>query len=184
MFTLRVLILSLLIFSGCSSQNTHVNSGTLKPTLEQVVYNNASMTKTLKSLDNNLSVQILKTGVQGNNYVRIISLKLSDTPVIAAISQTNLKNKMFKDIIANADVTPIGVKLFAPDSKIKRRDDMQITQIKVRAVTNPVIRNYLYSLSYTDNDTITQRYSQFYYKQQTLDLIEYILPSISNFTRH
>lgn len=185
MFTLRVLILSLLIFSGCSTHNnTRVNSETLKPTLEQVVYNNASMTKTLKTLDNNLSVQILKTGVQGNNYVRITSLKLSDTPVIAAISQTNLKNTMFKDIIANADVTPIGVKLFAPDSKIKRRDDMQITQIKVRAITNPVIRNYLYSLSYTDNDTITQRYSEFYYKYQTMDLIEYILPSISNFTRH
>ena len=184
MFTLRVLLLSLLIFSGCSTQNTRGSSEQLKPTLEQVVYNNASMTKTLKSLDNNLSVQILKTGVQGNNYVRIIALKLSDTPVIAAISQTNLKNKMFKDIIANADTTPIGVKLFAPDSPIKRRNDMQISQIKISAIPNSVIRSYLYSLNYTESDTITQRYSQFYYQKQTLDLIEYILPSISKFTRH
>jgi chorismate-pyruvate lyase len=142
------------------------------------------MTKTLKSLDNNLSVEILKTGVQGDNYVRIIALKLSNTPVIAAISQTNLQNKLFKDIIANADTTPIGTKLFTPNSSIKRRDDMLIRKIKLSSIKNPVVTAYLSKLGYTDNDLIIERYSIFYYQQQTLDLIEYILPSIDKFVNH
>lgn len=177
-FILRIALLSLLALTSCTAPQAP------KPNLEQLVSNQASMTKTLKALDPDLSVQILKTGVQNDKYVRIIALKLSNTPVIAAISQTSLKNPMFKDIIANADATPIGVKLFAPNSPIKRRADMQISEVKLSSIKNPVLHNYLASLGYTDKDVIIKRYSQFYYQKQTLDLIEYILPSINQFTTH
>ncbi len=175
---LRIALLSLLALAACTTPQT------LKPNLQQIVSNQASMTKTLKSLDPDLSVQILKTGVQNDKYVRIIALKLSDTPVIAAISQTSLKNPLFKDIIANADATPIGVKLFAPNSPIKRHADMQISEIKLSSIKNRVLYNYIASLGYTDKNVIIKRYSQFYYQKQTLDLIEYILPSINQFTSH
>lgn len=177
-FILRIALLGLLALTACTTPQTP------KPNLEQLVSNQASMTKTLKSLDPDLSVQILKTGVQNDKYVRIIALKLSNTPVIAAISQTSLKNSMFKDIIANADVTPIGVKLFAPNSPIKRHADMQISEVKLSSIKNRVLRNYVANLGYTDKDVIIKRYSQFYYQKQTLDLIEYILPSINQFTAH
>ena len=177
MFLFRIILYScLIIFSGCSTSATPA-----KPNLDQLVYNPASMTKTLQSLGDNLSVQVLETGVQKHNYVRISAIKLADTPVIAAISQTKLKNKMFKDIIANADVTPIGTMLFAPNSLIKRRNGMQISQVKLSSIKNPVIVKYLSGLGYTDSDTIIQRSSQFYYQEQTLDLIEYVLPSINRF---
>ena len=177
-FILRITLLSLLTLGACTTAQSP------KPNLEQLVSNQASMTKTLKSLDPDLSVQILKTGVQNDKYVRIIALKLSGTPVIAAISQTNLKNPLFKDIIANADVTPIGVKLFAPNSPIKRNADMQISKVELSSIKNPILHDYIASLGYTGKDAIIKRYSQFYYQKQTLDLIEYILPSINQFTSH
>lgn len=177
-FILHIALLGLLALTACTTPKTP------KPNLGQLVSNQASMTKTLKVLDPDLSVQILKTGVQNDKYVRIIALKLSNTPVIAAISQTSLKNPMFKDVIANADVTPIGVKLFAPNSPIKRHTNMQISEVKLNAIKNPVLHSYLASLGYTDKDIIIKRYSQFYYQKQTLDLIEYILPAINQFTSH
>ena len=179
MFLLRIILYScLILFSGCSA-----SSQPTKPSLDQLVQNSGSMTKTLNLLDPHLSVQILKTGVQGSNYVRITALKIADTPVIAAISQTNLHNKIFKAIVANANVTPIGTKLFAPNTLIKRRGNMQVNPIKLSSIKNSIIVQYLSSLGYTDTDIIIQRSSQFYYQKQTLDLVEYILPSINQFLK-
>lgn len=166
---IKFYLLLAFIIVGCSTSEPNKLDSVNKPTLEQLVNNKASITKSLKSLDKNLSVQILKTGTQGQNYVRIISLKLSGTPVIAAVSETNQKNAMFRDILANADVTPIGVKLFSPNSQIKRRDDMDISEVKISEIKNPVISEYLYSIGYTDNDVIIMRDSQFYYQKQTMD---------------
>ncbi len=172
---IKLFLLSFLILCSCSTTN--------KPTIEQFVNNPASMTKALKSLDNDLTVKILKTGVQQLNYVRIIALKLSGTPVIVAISQTNLKNKTFKNIIANADVTPIGTKLFAPNSLIKRKAGMEINQTSIASIKNSTIQNYILGLGYTKDDNIIMRTSQFYYQKEDLDLVEYILPSINNFLK-
>ena len=177
----RLILLCMLMLGSCTTSPTYPGH---KPTMAQVVNNPASMTKTLKALDNNLSVQMLKTGQQGTKYVRIVALKLSGTPVIAAISQTDMTNTTFKNIIANADVTPIGTKLFASDSTIKRRQNMQIRQIKLSSIKNSVITDYLLNLGYTPGTYLTERSSQFYSQMQTLDLIEYILPAMDKFVGH
>lgn len=169
----KVCLIALFFCVGCSTNNT--------PTLNQIIYNKASMTTSLKSLNPDFKVQLLKTGVQGSNYVRVSSLKLANIPVIAAISQTDLKNKTFVTLLANADTQPIGKMLFSPNSKFKRNSQMTVINTTVNSISNPVIKNYLKSIGYDDSQAIIERKSQFLYNSETMDLIEYILPSIKQF---
>lgn len=174
------LVMSGILISSCSiSHNASDISN--RPNLAQVVNNHGSMTHTLKLLDKDLSVDVLKAGVESDKYERIVALKLSRITVIVAISQTNIHNKVFKDLIANSDVTPLGVKLFAPGSPYKRLDNIQINHINLLMVGNKEVRDYLGSLGYSNSSDIIERTSQFAYQSEILNLVEYILQAMNDF---
>ena len=193
-FTIAFALLALV---GCATDNSSVaatskanasNSNSAfaadaSPSLAQLIANKGSMTTALKSLHHDFTVQLLKTGVEDNNYVRISSLKLDGTPVLAAITSTNLNNPTFVNILKNASTTPIGQMLFAPNAQIYRRDNMQIKTIDIRFIQNSCIYTYLTkTLGYQGDRKIVVRQSQFYHQNETLDITEYILPSITQFT--
>ena len=160
-----------------------ISCSTNKPTFDQLINNKDSMTKSLKGLNQNLSIEVLKTGRQSQNYVRISSLKLDNTPVIVAISKTKITNKWFCLLLVNANSSPIGNKLFAPDSEVKR-GKMIITKIYIEDIKDPVIIKYLNKLgSHLKEPFIIMRKSSFYYHEEDMDLIEYILPSINQFIK-
>lgn len=162
----------LLLINGCSTE---------KPTLDQIVHNPHSMTQTLKALNSNFLVQVLASGMDNSNYVRISILKLNNVPVVAAVSQTNANNKTFVSILANAHNNSIGNKLFAANSAIGREDGMRIRNILVKNIPNSTIASYLLNLGYASNQTIISRQSRFYYNSETLDIVEYILPTIGQY---
>ncbi len=87
------------------------------------------MTTALKALNSNFSVQVLSSGMDNFNYVRISVLKLNNVPVVAAISQTNSSNETFVSILANAHNNSIGNKLFSSNSAIKRQPGMLIKNV-------------------------------------------------------
>ncbi|MCC2624581.1 MAG: hypothetical protein K0R14_454 [Burkholderiales bacterium] len=147
-------------------------------TFNQFLYNQSSMTKQLESLDNNFQVIVLNSGMAGDDYKRIVSLTLSNIPVIVAISQAKTGSPYFVDLLKNADTKPIGKILFARNSGVIRDLGMKVDQIYLNHIGDNTVRNYIASLGYTNKDVIYKRTSIFRKKAQYMQLDEYVLPSI------
>jgi chorismate-pyruvate lyase len=182
MLKVMVSLVYLFALTACATMTTSKNAASLPPqTLEDLINNKGSMTKALESLHHNLSVELLKNGIVANEYVRISSLKLESTPVIAAIVSTNVANPTFVSILRNAATTPIGKMLFAPGSDIHRRNDMKVVVLTVHEVDNDIVHQYLNSLGYNDATHLVARKSEFYHQTETLEITEYILPSMTKY---
>lgn len=180
------IFVSLLIVS-CANFNSAPPASPKQPqaetqpkTLEDFINNKDSMTKALQSLSPNFTVELLKNGIISNNYVRISSLKLDNTPVIVAIVSTNVTNSTFVTILRNANTTPIGKMLFAKDSGITR-SDMKVNIMIVQDVKNEIAHSYLNKIGYTDKTHIVARDSVFTHDKETLNITEYVLPSMTKY---
>lgn len=149
-------------------------------TLEELINNKGSMTKALLSLSPNFTVELLKNGIISNNYVRVSSLKLDNNPVITAVVSTNVTDSTFVTILRNANTTPIGKMLFAKDSGITR-SDMKVNVMIVQDIKNEVAHTYLNKIGYTDKTHIVARDSVFTHGKETLDITEYVLPSMTKY---
>jgi len=171
---LLILIISGILIS-CSTTSS-------RTTLKQVLYDKGSMTKQLESLDGRLGVEVLYSAMDETNYIRIASLKLRNTPVLIGISKASEDSPYFMNVLQNANVTPIGKVLFAKDSKVTRDKKMHVESIHLSQIKNLIVRTYLMRLGYIDEDVIYQRTSIFHYENQSMQLVEYILPSIRQFT--
>ena len=170
----------LMINTSCANSNNNpITTDNAKITA--IVNNKQSMTTALKKLNNNFTVNLLYSGVESNNYKRIVDLKLSNTTVLVAVSSTKISNPTFMDILSNAQSSSIGLKLFAPNSHIKRDPNMNIQHIKVSQISSDILINHLVKLNYNLGQTIIQRTSVFYYKNESMTLFEYVLPSLNQF---
>lgn len=175
-------LLLLAILTNCAAIAPSKNIEPSQPqTLEDLINNKGSMTKALESLHHNLTVKLLRSGVLANEYVRISSLQLESTPVIAAIVSTNVANPTFVSILRNASTTPIGKMLFAPGADIHRRDNMKIIVLTVHDVENEVVHKYINHLGYNDATHLVARRSEFYHQAETMSITEYILPSMTKY---
>lgn len=194
-YFILLLVMSFLLF-GCATDSDKV--GTVigaaaiggdtnpqqpadnKPTINQLLDNKQSMTGQLEDLDSDLTVDVLYSGVENKKFERIVSLNLADEPVLIGVSQARQSSPYFVNILKNANTTPIGMVLFAPNSQI-RRDDMQVETIHLSSIKDIIVKEYLSELGYNYDTHIYKRVSTFRYKKQSMQLIEYILPSINQF---
>ena len=149
--------------------------------LDEIINNPKSMTSSLKTLDNHFSVNLLYTGIESGYYKRFVDLKLENTTVIVASSSTKLTNTTFLDILSQSKGNSIGLMLFSPTSKIKRLPNMSIRHIQIQQINSLILYNHLIKLGYKPTQEIISRASTFYYKNETMMLIEYILTSINQF---
>ena len=160
-------------------------------TLDALIHNPKSMTVALKTLNNNLTLSILKNQVvcrhQKYYYQRNVVMKLDNIPIILATSQTALSNKTFVDILQNANSNPIGYQLFARASNIKRNPMMCVTNLyNIEKIDSPIFKNYLSQLKLDILNTTTlgyivRRKSYFNLNRESMQLTEYILPTIKQF---
>ena len=177
-----IVLLSFFVLISCAAITPGKSVEQQPPqTLEDLINNKGSMTKALESLHRNLTVELLKNGVLANEYVRISSLKLESMPVITAIVSTNVANPTFVNILRNASTTPIGKMLFAPGADIHRRDSMKIIVLTVHDIPNEVVHKYINSLGYNDATHLVARKSEFYHQTETMEITEYILPSMTKY---
>ena len=147
-----------------------------------IIHNKLSMTASLKKLNNNFSVHELYSGIESDMYKRFVTLKLESTPVIVAVSSTYHNNKKFYDILANSKNNSIGSRLFAPNSGITRNPNMLISTVTVSEVDSKILKEHLLELGYKENQKIIKRTSIFLYENiESMQLTEYLLPSIMNF---
>lgn len=152
-----------------------------KPTLDQLLHNKQSMTKQLESLNADLKVDVIHSEFKDNKFERVVSLKLKNNPVLIGVSEAHVSSPYFVSILKNADTLPIGKILFAKGSQVKRDKNMQIANIYSPAITDVVVKNCISKLGYDDHVIIYKRTSVFRYKNQKMQLTEYILPAINQF---
>ena len=141
----------------------------------EVLENPGSTTKLFKALTDDYVLEVLDSGVYAGIFQRITLIKLDQIPVMLGLSATCTTNQLFMDILQNAATTPIGSKLFAPDSKILR-GEMIIKKIAVKEIVNPIIFKYIRTMNI--DDKLYYRYSIFKSGQETMELNEYVLPGL------
>lgn len=136
-----------------------------------------------RTLNQHYSLKILNSGVSDDNYVRVSLVSLDDMVVIAAISETNLRNKTFVNILKNSGTKPITDSVFHLSPVFARKGNFKTANITVADVKNPAIHAYLVSQGYKNNKHLIERTSIFTYRSETMKLIEYILPSVEDYTK-
>ena len=166
---------------GCSinNQNTTIQ-GVNNMQIEKIAQDHGSLTKKLKTLNENFSIELLQTGNNSTEYRRTIAEKLNNVPVVMASSFTELKNTFFVDLLANSATKSIGETLFAHDSKVKRKQ-MNNKHITIQEIKNPTIQEYLYKIGYNTQTKIIYRNSIFTFENQNMHIEEYFLPSLNKF---
>ncbi|MFN8771235.1 MAG: hypothetical protein ACK5Z5_03775 [Neisseriaceae bacterium] len=171
------------MLSNCTSTNNKSASQnfTNNTKVLAIVNNKNSMTASLRKLNYNFSISILYNGLESEQYKRFVTINLESTPVIVAVSSTSPKNKTFYNILSNSKNNSIGIKLFAAHNKIKRDPNIIIYKTKISDVKSYNLHNYLLSLGYKNDQTIIKRTSIFVHETETMQLTEYILPSIVKF---
>ncbi|NNM60311.1 MAG: hypothetical protein HKM04_10930 [Legionellales bacterium] len=151
------------------------------PTFSQFLYSQTSMTKQLEDLNSKLTVEILYSKMEGHrNFDRIVSLKLQNKPVIVGVSQANRDNPYFVDLLKDASTKPIGKILFSKDSGVTRDPNMRVEKINLSAISDVIVRTYMMNLGYSNQDVIYKRTSIFHKDKESMQVIEYVLPSIHN----
>jgi chorismate-pyruvate lyase len=110
-------------------------------TMGQFLYTQTSMTKQLESLDNNLTVRVLYSGMEDSrNFKRVVSLSLKNKPVIIGVSQANIGSPYFVDLLKNSAAKPIGKILFAKDSEVKRDRNMQVEEVNLGYISDKLTK--------------------------------------------
>ncbi len=142
---------------------------------KDIVYDLGSTTKAFKYLSDDYKLEILYSDFEGDLFKRIIVIKLDDIPVMIAISETNISDGLFLDILQNAYTTPIGTKLFSPELGIKR-GDMRVIRVNIADINDHLISCYIKELGVAGE--LYLRISRFTCKKQTMELKEYILPGL------
>lgn len=173
-------ILAMLAVTGCSTTGYDATSNYNDA---NVIGNKNSDTIPDRTLNQHYSLQILTSGVSEDNYVRVSLVSLNDMVVIAAISETNVKNKTFVNILKNSGTKPILNSVFHLSPVFTRKGNFKITNITVADIKNHAIHAYLVSQGYKNNKHLIERTSIFTYRNETMKLIEYILPSVEDYTK-
>ena len=135
-----------------------------------------STTKHFKSWSDEYNLEVIDQGIFDDMYFRLVVIYVDKIPVMLGLSETKLSNLTFLDILQNAGVTPIGVRLFEPSSGIKRVKPI-IGQVDTKLITNIATRDYLVKAK--THGLIYYRESDFVFDNEIMALKEYILPGLN-----
>ncbi len=136
-----------------------------------------STTKHFKTWSDEYFLEVIEHGVVGDVFSRLVVIFVDKIPVMLGLSETKLSNLTFLEILQNAGVTPIGVRLFAPNSGIKRIESF-IGKIDTKTINNQTIKSYLVQSNVSG--VIYYRQSNFVMDDEILTLKEFILPGLND----
>lgn len=181
--SIKKTLLGVSIALAISSCSTTGYDSTSNYNDSNLIGNKDSTTVPDRTLNEHYSLKILSTGVSGNNYVRISSVSLDDMVIIAAISETSLNNKTFVNILKNSGTKSIADSVFHLSPVFRRKGNFKISNIIVDEVKNPTVHSYLLGLGYKNSKHLVERTSIFTYRNETMKLVEYLLPSVEDYTK-
>lgn len=149
------------------------------PEFEELLNSCGSMTKQLENLGHTLNVDVLHEGIENDCFRRYTILKLNTTPVVIACSSTMISNSFFTNLLKNANTTPIGKFLFAPNSQVQRAQ-IDIQQIAINDIRQPHLQDFAQQ-KYQYQQHLWQRNSLFTCHHEIMELCEIILPELDKF---
>ena len=144
-------------------------------TIEEFLADYGSTTAHFKSWSDDYRLEVLDHQVVGNRFQRLVVIFVEKIPVMLGLSETEITNPLFLDILQNAGVRPIGLRLFAPEAEIKRVEP-EIGKLNISDITNLDVLDYLAKSCVTGE--IYFRQSNFIHYEQQMTLKEYILPGL------
>lgn len=150
------------------------------PEFEELLNSCGSMTQQLESLGKQLTVKLIHEGIEGEYFCRYSLLHLNQRAVVIACSKAHLTDGFFCQLLKNANITPIGKFLFATGSQVQRNDEMNIELVNSSQINESQLQQYL-KQNYRSSQEFWQRTSQFSYGNESLNLIEIILPEFEEF---
>lgn len=145
--------------------------------IEEFLRDPGSTTGYFSQLSHDYQLEILKHGINGEYFERIIAIYLNGVPCIVAISKTRVDSPVFFDILRNAGQVPIGTKLFATDANITRTN-LDISIVAPNDIKNSIIANFIASIS-IESKGLYYRTSDFVFEDQIMHLDEYALPGLT-----
>lgn len=145
--------------------------------VEEFLRDPGSTTGYFNQLSLDYRLDILQHGINGECFERIIAIYLNSIPCLVAISRTKINFPLFLDILQNAGHIPIGTRLFAPNSSIKR-ENLNINPIFVDDIENLIIANFISTIT-TNDKKLYCRTSDFTFEDQMMHLDEYTLPGLT-----
>lgn len=143
--------------------------------VEEFLKDYGSTTSSFKQMSDKYRLDVLSNGFIGEEFYRIVAIYVDDLGVMLGLSVTHQNHATFLDILQNAKHIPIGVQLFNPENQITRTN-VSIFKINVSQITNLIITDYL-ALNGIIGE-IYVRQSDFIKNNETMSLIEYILPGL------
>lgn len=144
-------------------------------TIEEFLADYGSTTQHFKSWSNDYRLEVLDHGLNRDKFQRIVVIFVDKIPVMLGLSETEITNTLFMDILQNAGLVPIGVRLFDPSAGISRTQ-AQIGRLNTIDINNQVVLRYLANAGVTGD--IHYRQSVFIANEQSMLLKEYILPGL------
>jgi chorismate-pyruvate lyase len=144
-------------------------------TIMEFLADYGSTTGHFKSWSDDYRLEVLEHGVVNDIFQRLVVIFVDKIPVMLGLSETNLANPTFLDILQNAGVTPIGLRLFAPNAGIKRIEP-EIGLLDTQTITNQATFQYLANANVAG--MIYFRQSNFVVANEVMTLKEYILPGL------
>ena len=144
-------------------------------TIEEFLTDYGSTTQHFKSWSNDYRLEVLEHGLNGNKFQRIVVIFVDKIPVMLGLSETEITNPLFMDILQNAGLVPIGVRLFDPSAGISRTQ-AQVGQLNTANIDNEIVLGYLANSGVTGS--IHYRQSVFIINKQSMLLKEYIMPGL------
>jgi len=166
----------LVLLSGmvlCSYADSNGVAASADDPNQVTVVNRSTIVSSDRTVNNHYSLEVLQTGVVGDNYVRVAVINLDNIPVIVGVSKTNIKNKTFLNILKNAGNKRFGQTVMALNPQIKYRN--QDAAITIDQVKTPAVRAYLKSIGYTNDKKVIRRELVFSYQGESMTLTEFML---------
>jgi chorismate-pyruvate lyase len=151
------------------------------PEFEELLNSCGSMTKQLEALGHKLSVTLVYEGIENDRFCRYVTLNLNQKPVVVACSSSKLQNHFFVNLLKKANTVPIGKFLFASGSMVQRIEKMELELVSPDKIKNTLLISLLNTRNYQTKQIFWQRSSTFEYMDETLSLVEIILPELDKF---
>jgi hypothetical protein len=178
MLTLRKFLIAnciLLALAGCSSWwHEEKQQPNTPSTLDNSVYSQDAMNNLLHSASKALGSKPLAAGVDSdNNYTTVYGLTLQSKPIAVAVMSTPANNTYFTKLLKSPDISKT---IFSNKSGIKH-SPTTIVRVSYDEINNQAAKVYLNSLGFNSSHNFLKRTTYLYKNEETMTLIDYILPN-------
>lgn len=142
-------------------------------TLENSVYSQNASNIILHSVSDLLRTQELYRGFVAGNYTVVFALSLQNKPAAVSVLSATRRSPYFINLLKSSSISET---IFSNTSDVIH-GSTTITKVSYNSIYNLAAREYLTSVGFNKASTFLVRTTYFYKNQETLTVIDYVIPS-------